>query len=106
MNKEHIISEIRRMAKANGGVALGRKRFEDVTAISYYDWYGKFWTCWGDAVREAGFEPNRMNAAFDDGFLLEQMVLLTRKLGCVPVQVALLLAKKNDPSFPYPSVFT
>ena len=55
MNKEQILSEIRRTAKANGGVALGWGRFAEETRIRYYDWYGKFWTCWDDAVREAGF---------------------------------------------------
>jgi hypothetical protein len=43
MNKEHIINEIRRTAKANGGVALGRHRFEAKTGIKFHDWYGRFW---------------------------------------------------------------
>ena len=62
MTKEHIIGEIRRTANANGGVPLGWRRFEEETGIKYHDWYGKFWASWGDAVREAGFEPNRLNA--------------------------------------------
>ena len=77
MDKAQIISEIQRTAKANGGVALGFRRFEEETGISRYDWYGKFWARWGDAVREAGFEPNRMSEAYDDGFLLEKLVLIT-----------------------------
>ena len=55
MNKEQILSEIRRTAKANGGVALGWRRFAEETGIRYYDWYGKFWTQWDDAAGEAGF---------------------------------------------------
>ena len=105
MNKEHVIDEIRRTAKANGGVALGWRRFEEVTGIRYYDWYGQLWTRWGDAVREAGFEPNRMSAAYDDGFLLEQLVVLTRRLGRVPIQGDLLLASKGDSTFPSEKVF-
>ena len=77
MDKAHIIREIRRTAEANGGVGLGWRRFEEETGIRYYDWYGKFWTRWSDAVREAGFEPNRMSEAYDDGFLLEKLVLIT-----------------------------
>lgn len=106
MNKEHIIAEIRRTAIANGGVALGWRRFKEETSIGYYDWYGQFWTRWGDAVREAGFEPNRMSEAYDDQFLLEHLVLLTRRLGRVPTQQGdLLLAAKNDPTYPSEKVF-
>jgi len=105
MDKEHIISEIRRTALANGGVVLGWRRFEDETGIRYYDWYGQFWTRWGDAVREAGFAPNRMSEAYDDQFLLEKLVLLTRRLERVPIQGDLLLAPKGDPTFPSEKVF-
>jgi hypothetical protein len=72
MTSEKIIGEIQRTAKANGGTALGWRKFEEATGIRYYDWYGQFWTRWGDAVREAGFEPNRMSEAYDDEFLLQK----------------------------------
>lgn len=104
-DKGHILSEIQRTAKTNGGVALGWRRFEDETGIRYYDWYGQHWTRWGDAVREAGFQPNRMSEAYDEEFLIEQLVLLTRRLGCVPTQGDLLIATKNDPEFPSEKVF-
>lgn len=105
MTKEHILSEIRRTAKANGGVALGWNRFEDETDIRYADWFGKFWSRWGDAVREAGVEPNRMVEAYGEEFLLEKLALLTRRLGHVPVKGELLLAAKNDPAFPSETPF-
>lgn len=105
MNKEHIISEIQRTTQANGGVVLGWRRFEDETGIRYYDWYGRFWTRWSDAVREAGFEPNRMSTAYADGFLLEKLVLLTRRLCRVPIEGDLLLAANDDATFPSAKVF-
>jgi hypothetical protein len=105
MDKAHIISEIQRTAKANGDMALGLRRFEEETGISRYDWYGKFWARWGDAVREAGIEPNRMWEAYDDGFLLEKLVLLTRSLGRVPTAGDLLLVKRKDSTFPSKNVF-
>ncbi len=105
MDKEHIIREIQRTSKANGGVALGWRRFEEETGIRYYDWYGQFWTRWGDAVREAGCKPNRMSIAYDESFLLERLVLLTRSLGCVPTQGDLLLATKSDSTFPSEKAF-
>jgi hypothetical protein len=105
MDKEHVISEIRRTAKANGGVVLGWRRFEEETGIRYHDWYGQFWTRRGDAVREAGFEPNRMSEAYADDYLLEKLVRLTRDLGRVPIQGDLLLASKDDTTFPSEKVF-
>ena len=100
MTKEHILNEIKRTAKSNGGIALGLRRFESETDIRYADWYGRFWSRWGDAVREAGFEPNRLSEAYSDEFLLQKLALLTRRLGRVPVEGELLLASKDDPEFP------
>lgn len=40
MNKEHIISEIKRTAEENGGVPLGKDRFLKETGIKFSDWYG------------------------------------------------------------------
>ena len=105
MDKEHVIGEIRRTATANGGVVLGRKRFEAETGISQNDWYGRFWARWSDAVREAGFEPNSMNKAHDHGFLLEKLVSLTRRLGRAPVAGDLMLASREDIAFPSKNVF-
>ena len=105
MNKDYIISEIRRTAKENAGTPLGWRRFEEVTGIGYYDWYGQFWTRWGDAVREAGFEPNKMSEPYEDDFLLEKLVALTRKLKRVPTSGDMRLEPRTDPSFPSDKVF-
>ncbi len=105
MDKQQIIAEIQRTAKANGGTVLGWRRFEEETGIRYYDWYGQFWTRWNDAVREAGLEPNRMSEAYDDAFLVQKLVLLTRRLGRVPIQGDLLLASKDDTTFPSEKTF-
>jgi hypothetical protein len=103
--KADIIREIQRTANTNKGIAFGWRRFEAETGIGYYDWYGQYWTRWGDAVREAGFEPNRMSEAFDEAYLLEQLVLLTRRLGRVPTQGDLRLATNTDSKFPSDKVF-
>jgi hypothetical protein len=105
MDKEYIISEIRRTAKANGGIALGCARFETETGIRRHHWYGRFWARWGDALSEAGFEPNRMTEAYDDGFLLEKLVVLTRSLGRVPTKGDLMLATRTDSTFPSQDTF-
>src|SRR5438552_10042876 len=61
MTREAILSEIRRTAQENGGVALGKKRFLDATGIAESDWSGRYWTRWSDAVAEAGFVVQSMN---------------------------------------------
>jgi hypothetical protein len=80
MTKTHILEEIRRTAEANGGVALGLRRFETETGIRQTDW-SRFWARWGDATREAGFAPNEFTAAYDNARLLECYAGLTRELG-------------------------
>jgi len=103
MDKEHILSEIRRTAI--DGTALGWRRFEGETGIRYHDWCGQFWARWGDAVREAGFQPNRMVKPFDDEFLVLKLVELTRRLKHVPTNAEIKLARRTDTSFPSEKVF-
>jgi hypothetical protein len=105
MNREHIISEIQRTAKANGGVPLGRRRFERETGIGGHTWYGKHWTTWSDAVREAGFQPNEPLPAYEPSLLIEKLVALTRRLGRAPVGADLSFARNSDSTFPCKEVF-
>jgi hypothetical protein len=42
MQKENILTEIRRAAQENGGKPLGKGRFGRATRIRGYDWQ-KFW---------------------------------------------------------------
>jgi hypothetical protein len=100
MTREFILKEIKRTAEANGGKALGRQRFIQETGIKEYDWKGKIWARWGDAVREAGYSPNELQTAFDDAQFLEQLVLLIRDLGHFPVMMEMRLRKRTNPNFP------
>jgi hypothetical protein len=84
LDKAHIIREIHRTAKENGGVVLGLGRFEEVTGISKNDRYGKYWARWSDAAREAGVDPNKLQGAHPEDHLLEQLALLSRRLSKVP----------------------
>jgi hypothetical protein len=106
MNKQHILDEIRRTASENGGVPLGRRRFEAETGIRESDWTGRFWARWNDAVREAGFAPNRLNAAIEEDALLSKLAVVVREMGRLPVTSELKLQKQQDPSFPNHKVFT
>jgi hypothetical protein len=105
MDRQHILEEIRRTAKANGGVPLGHARFEQEVGIRYHDWWGKHWGRWSDAVREAGFSPNTLQEAFSEHELLAKLVGLIRELGRFPGNGDLRLKKRNDPAFPNDKVF-
>jgi hypothetical protein len=105
MDKHHILSEIRRTAQANGGAPLGRERFSQETGIRYHEWIGKIWARWGDALREAGFEPNKLQTAYDDDLLMEKFIGLARELGRFPVYAEIRMKGRSDPSFPAHNTF-
>lgn len=105
MEKQHILEEIKRTAASNGGAPLGVARFLQETGIKLTDWEGRFWVRWGDALREAGFEPNQFNTAYDKTMLIESLVSLMRELGKFPVRRELQLKARADKSFPCANVF-
>ena len=55
VTKLHILQEIKRTTKANGGTPLRKIQFESETGIKRYDWFGVYWARWSDAIREAGY---------------------------------------------------
>lgn len=105
MSKDLILSEIRRCAEASGGVPPGWRKFEAETGISQSDWAGRYWARWGDALREAGFDPNVMKQPYSDDHLLQNLALLTNELGRFPTNRELRLRRRQDPGFPSDKVF-
>jgi uncharacterized protein with von Willebrand factor type A (vWA) domain len=101
MDREHILHEIRRTAESNGGVPLGRSRFLDETGIKESDWSGKIWARWSDAVKEAGYEPLKLQGENDRNAALRKISELTRALGRFPTVAEMRLTKRRDPSFPH-----
>lgn len=84
VSKEHIIKEIHRTTKENNGIPLGMARFEKEIGIKKSDWFGKYWARWNDAIKEAGYEPNKMQSGYDENWLIEQMISLVRELKRFP----------------------
>jgi Meiotically up-regulated gene 113 len=105
MDKQHILEEIRRTAAANNGEPLGVARFFQETGIKETDWRGKFWVRWGEALREAGFEPNQLQQAYPDGHLLEKIVSLIHELKHFPVRAELKMKAYTGGDFPSPNAF-
>ena len=106
-SKEHILSEIRRVAAENGDVLPGQKRFTELTGIGAWEWKGRYWARWGDAVREAGHEPQTWGpkGQKDDQTLLRFLADLTRTLGHIPTEPDLRLWKRSHPDAPHATVF-
>lgn len=106
MDKNHILNEIRRTAEANGGVPLGVKRFQQVTGIAAADWRGKVWARWSDAIHEAGYTPNQLQAAYSDDIIIRHLVEFSREVGRFPVFSELRLKARRDANFPSHNVFS
>jgi hypothetical protein len=105
MNKQQILNEIKRTAEANGGLPLGVSRFFQQTGIKDSDWRGKIWARWGDAIREAGFEPNQLQTAYSEDLLIEKFIGLVRDLGRFPVSAELRMRARSDDTFPSHTVW-
>jgi len=105
MNKEYILEEIRRTAKENGAIPLGRQRFFAETGIKESDWSGKYWVRWGDAVSEAGFTPNKKNEAYDEQWIFEKYISLVRELGRIPVNAEVRMKGISNNDFPSHNTF-
>ncbi|WP_068182332.1 GIY-YIG nuclease family protein [Mycobacterium sp. UM_CSW] len=106
VDKDLILIRIRELAAASGGKPPGRQRFVAETGISDSSWRGRYWVTWSEAVAEAGFSPNAMNARkVDDDGLLLQMAIVTRKLGRFPTDAHLRMERHNNPEFPSEKVF-
>jgi len=105
MNKEHILNEIRRTAKENGGTPLGWRRFFGETGIRESDWLGRYWARWSEALREAGFSPNQLTSPYGEVELLDRYISLVRKLGRVPGKGDMRLEARVDSTFPHDKTF-
>src|ERR1700689_694497 len=105
MNRADILSEIKRIAAANGGTPPGHRMFESETGIAERGWKGRYWARWNDAIREAGLEPNEKQGAFDEAYLIDKLVSLMREIGHFPVAADLQLKRSADPSFPSDTVY-
>lgn len=105
MDRDFILSEIRRAATENGGGPLGRNKFADLTGIADGVWRGKFWLTWGDAAAAAGVQAGQMSEAHEADYLLARLAELARKLGRFPTTIETRMERSVDKSFPNVHVF-
>ncbi len=100
MNKKYIIEEIIRTAKENNGLSLGQARFEKETGIKITDWYGKHWAKWSDAIKEAGFKPNKLQSAYTEEYIIGYVVSLIKEINRFPTEGDFRLKAYNTKGFP------
>lgn len=106
MEKKYVLAEIRRTADENGGVPLGAKRFASETGIREGQWKGRFWARWGDALAEAGYAPNEWGQdRYDPEDVFAKLCAQIRDLGRMPTEAELEMRRRQDRSFPTPSVY-
>lgn len=95
-----IIREIKRMAAEKGGQAPGVAAFANATGITMGKWRGVYWARWGDALKEAGLESNKLVGRRDSSEMIRKVGDLCRMLGKVPTNSDMRLHTRSDPSFP------
>jgi len=75
MNKSQILEAMKSTTAENNGKPLGMDKFFEKTGITRNDWRGKYWAKWSDAIKEAGFSPNKFsNPAFETDWMIKQLL--------------------------------
>jgi hypothetical protein len=103
--KDYIIKEIIRTAEENDGNPVGKRRFATETGIGESGWCGVYWTRWGDAIKEAGYEPNTFHLPYESELLLSKLTDLIREFGRFPTNREILLKTRQDKTFPSENAF-
>lgn len=106
VTREEILLAIKREAAAKGGVAPGVERFAQATGIKPSQWRGRFWSRWGDAVIEAGFQPNEFQGqVLIDDELIRKLGDLALELGRSPTSADQRLKSYQEAGFPSDKTF-
>lgn len=97
--RERILSEIRRLARENGGKAPGKSMFQQETGIADSDWYGKLWLRWNDAVADAGLTSNERQERLPSDLVLDKYAEVCRHYGKPPSSAELRFYARETPGF-------
>ncbi|HUC60425.1 MAG TPA: GIY-YIG nuclease family protein [Alphaproteobacteria bacterium] len=103
--RNQILNEIRKLADASNGRPPGMGQFEQATGIRKSAWRGVYWARWGDALIEAGFQPNNPPERFTEDFLCAKLAVVCRHFKRAPSSMELRLYSRAHSDFPDPSTF-
>jgi hypothetical protein len=98
--RDQILSEIKRLAEANGGKAPGAEAFETATGITTGSWRGLYWARWSDALTEAGYRPNKFGGKFEADHVIGSLIEAARHYKRLPTEPELRMFKRLRPGFP------
>jgi hypothetical protein len=99
----HILAEIRRIAAENGGKSPGSQVFEKESGIRKGEWLGRYWARWGDAVAEAGLQPNSKIVKLNEDFCLRKLAEATRHFKKFPTSAEVRIFRQSQTDFPVES---
>jgi hypothetical protein len=103
--RDRILSEIKRIAKANGGQPPGAQVFQNETSIRKHEWIGKYWARWGDALNEAGYPANVFQQKLELSSIFPKFALAIRHYMREPTSAEFEMMRNLDKDFPsYKSV--
>lgn len=97
--RNHILSEIQRLAK-EVGEAPGQRLFARETGIAEHQWRGKFWARWGDALTDAGYGPNEWNQRLETTKVLLMVIEACRHYRKLPTSSEINLYRQAKPEIP------
>ena len=64
-----------------------------------------YWPRWGDAVAEAGFEPNLAPTKLEEDIFLAKLAEAFRLLAKIPTAMELRIYRRSHPDFPYRAIW-
>lgn len=99
LRREDVLDALRAYADEHG-VVPGRKTFLAHSGFPRGVFEGRFWARFGDAVREAGLEPQTSPDRIDEEAAVAAYAQLTRELGRIPTHADMRLQGSLDPEFP------
>jgi hypothetical protein len=78
----------------------GVRIFARETGIAEHQWRGKFWARWGDALIEAGYQPNKWTGRLDSKEFLTGVIAACRHFGRLPTYDEMDIYRTSAPSVP------
>lgn len=69
------------------------------------DWYGSLFRRWGDALAEAGYEPNEKQDKLSPEHVLREYAKVVRHFGRVPAAIDLRMYSRERPEVPGHTTF-